>query len=613
MEKPSGKFTLAFQPYGVRLRVDAGKSILEAARIAGIGIRSICGGKGICGKCTVIVQKGQVDLKPDGKASAPGDESKQYVLACIAYPLGDCEIFVPPRSRIEGQRLQLEAKIPVTELDPSIVKFYIPPSEVADLARSMRNRGISIDQGISDALAMPHPAGLTVVIKRDRIGIKAIASEEGDTGERCFGLAADIGTTKIVAYLVDLTTGKILGMASEFNKQMIYGEDLVSRIGYAMERVEGAKEVQMAAIETLNSLISSLMSKVGCKAGDIVDVCVAGNTVMTYLLAGIDASPLLNAGATVQRNPMVLKQAELGLRVSPYAEVYCLPCSSRFLGGDVIGDIIASGLHDSIDPALLIDIGTNAEVVIGCRDWFISTTAAAGPAFEGWGVKFGIRAVDGAIDGLTIDPITMKADYSVVGGTKPKGICGSGFMDLLAEMFRRGIVDSSGKVDCNIKTKFIRESENGCEYIVAEAGDTEVGEDITISDKDISNLLDGKAAVCASVSIIMKKMRLTVSDIKRVIVCGAFGSNLNLSSAMAIGLIPEFEEADIAYIGNGSVAGAYLSLISRGHRGHAESVAKLVSYIDLMKDVDFMDEYTAAFSFPGKEELFPSRWWKKRQ
>jgi len=611
MDRNSGKFAVTFQPYGVKVRVDGHVSLLEAARLAGLGVRSVCGGKGICGKCIVIVRRGNFDLRFKEGAISPSNEGEKRVLACLAYPRGECDVFIPPISRIEGQRLQLEAKISVAELDPSVMKIYIPPSGLAEFSRSVANRYIPIDPSLHDIFAIPHPNGLTMIARRDFSGTKAFAAEDGNTAERCFGLAADIGTTKIVAYLVDLTSGKIRGMASEFNKQMIYGEDLVSRIGYAMERNEGAKEVQMAAIETLNSLISALVLKVGCSFKDIVDVCIAGNTVMTYLLAGIDASPLLNAGAAIQRNPIILDSAELGLKVSPHAKVYCLPCSSRFLGGDVIGDIIASGLHDSIDPALLIDIGTNAEVVIGCRDWFISTTAAAGPAFEGWGVRFGIRAVEGAIDSLTIDPISMKANYNVIGGIKPKGICGSGFIDLLAEMFRRGIVDSSGKVDCSIKTQFVRKRDNECEYIVVPAENTEIGEDISISDKDISNLLDGKAAVCASVSTIMKKMRLGVGDIKRVIVCGAFGSYLNLSSAMAIGLIPEFEEAKIEYIGNGSIGGSYLSLISRRYRGYAERVAKLISYIDLMKDVDFMDEYTAAFCFPGKEELFPSRWWKK--
>jgi uncharacterized 2Fe-2S/4Fe-4S cluster protein (DUF4445 family) len=279
----------------------------------------------------------------------------------------------------------------------------------------------------------------------------------------------------------------------------------------------------------------------------------------------------------------------------------------------VIGDIVASGLHESANLALLVDIGTNAEVVMGCRDWFISTTAAAGPAFEGWGVRFGIRAVDGAIDSLAIDPDTLRANYNVIGRTKPKGICGSGFIDLLAEMFRWGVMDSSGRLDCSLRSDRVRKGSNGCEYVVVPAGETEMGEDIAISDEEISNLLDGKAAVCASISIILKKMRLAVGDIRKVSVCGAFGSHVNLSSAMAIGLIPEFEGAEVGYIGNGSVAGAYLCLVSRAHRAHAQRVAKLISYIDLMKDVDFMDEYTAAFSFPGKEELFPSGWWKKRQ
>ncbi|MEM2554570.1 MAG: ASKHA domain-containing protein [Nitrososphaerota archaeon] len=596
---------IVFQPYGKKINIEKNINLLEAARIAGIGIRSVCGGKGTCGKCKIIVKKGNVDFKSIGEEFLTEDEAlKGYVLACLSYPLEDCEIFVPIESRIEGQKLQLEAKIPKISLLTSIKKIYYPPEKI-DYALQLTNLN-------KEAISL-YPKGITLTIREYGKKKGVINIENGDTSKNFLGLAIDIGTTKIVAYLVDMENGNIINKVSDFNKQLVYGEDVVSRIGYTYKKDERKYEMQKAVIDTINDLIFKLLKNTNFSINDIYDVCVAGNTVMTYLFAGIDAFPLLEPGSKISKEPIILDSSFLGLKVNSLSEVYCLPCSSRFIGGDVIGDILTSGMFKSEEPALLIDIGTNVEVVLGCKDWFISTTAAAGPAFEGWGVSFGIRAIEGAIDSIKINPKNFKAEYTTIGNTKPKGICGSGFIDLLAEMFRNDIMDSGGKINSSIETPYIRYGEKGYEYIVVPSEETAIGKDIVISEKDIANLLDGKAAACAAIGIILKKMRLTVNDINKVYVCGAFGNYINLNNAMAIGLIPEFPNAQIEYLGNGSIGGAYLTLMSIEYRKEAERIAKLLSYIDLMKDIDFIEEYTAAFSFPGKESLFPSKWWKKKK
>jgi len=610
------KIIVTFQPYGKRVEAPIGATILEIARMAGVSIRSICGGKGQCGKCRVIVQRGLVEFRQEEEEFLTHEElARGYVLACLARCLSDCEILIPPESRIEGQRIQREVALPKVTPHPAVVKVLVP-SFISDADRIKerleRESGVRVPysavEKILEAL-MDYEDSVTVVMSRLNREAKVMHVERGDTTNRAYGLAVDIGTTKIVAYLVDLNTGEILGSEADYNAQLAYGEDLISRISYAVENECGLSRLQEAAVSTINSLVDRLTAKYGVSHTEIYDVCVAGNTVMTYFFVGRDPAPLLDVGASVPKEAFKLEARKVGLKVNASARVYCLPCVSRFFGGDAIGDILVSGMYESPDIALLIDVGTNVEAVLGCKDWYLATTAAAGPAFEGWGVKFGLRAIEGAIDSVKIDPVTLKAKYTVIGGGKPKGICGSGLIDLLAEMFRHGIIDSLGKISRKLDSPYIREGEQGREYVVVPKEESGIGMDIVITEKDIANLIDSKSAACAAIAVLLKKMKLSVSDIRKVYICGAFGSYIDPNSAMAIGLLPELPNAEIVYLGNGSVGGAYLTLMSTGHRKVAEDIAHTVAYFELLKDADFMDEYLAGFVLPGKKELFPT-WWE---
>jgi len=609
------KVTVIFQPYGKRVQVPKGTTLFEAALKAGVGLRSVCGGKGSCGKCKVIVRKGKVDFKynVEEKLLTPEELSKGYVLACLSKCLTDCEVYVPPESRLERPKIQTEAIIPKVVPNPAIRKIYIPSDEfaVAKFLESIKEERTHLAHEIESKLmdiAESSNEGGTVILWNFK-GKEVLDVELGDTRSKAYGLAIDVGTTKVVAYLVDLNTGEILGLESDYNKQLIYGEDVISRISYALEKSNGLKMVQKAVVDTINDLINRLAQRFDIKSYEIYDVCTAGNTVMTYLLIGKDPSPLLKTGAEVPRESYLINAKSIGLNVNTSAKLYCLPCAGRFLGGDVIGDIIASGMHRSQEIALLIDIGTNAEVVLGCEGWLLATTGPAGPAFEGWGIRFGMRAIEGAIERVKIDPSTLRAEYSVIGNVKPRGICGSGLIDLLAEMFRHKIIDTLGKINRRIKSPYIRGGPDGYEYVVVPKEETAIGRDIVITEKDIANLIDSKSSVCAAISVLLKKMRLSVYDITKVYICGAFGRYLDPNSAIAIGLIPEFPNAEIRYIGNGSLAGAYLALVSTKYRDEAEFIAKSLAYYDLMKDMDFMDEYLAGFVLPGKKELFPT-WWE---
>jgi len=609
---------ITIQPYGKRIKISTKTNLLDALRSAGIIIRSVCGGQGECGKCKIIIKSGKFDFKynPDEKLLTPDELRNGYVLACLTRCLSDCEIFIPPETIIEKPKIQAEVMLPTVSPNPMICKIFLPGDVAIKDLQELLGYEINAKVEFSELLLSKietikksYPEGLTFVLSRYINNV--IDVEGGNTSNRIYGLAVDIGTTKIVAYLIDLVTGKKLDSESEYNAQLSYGEDVVSRVGYALEHEGGLKTLQKAAVDTINLLIKRFESKLNIRASEIYDVSVAGNTVMEYLFVGKNPEPLLITKYKVEipREAFILNASDLGLNVNPRAKVYCLPNAGRFLGGDTIGDILVSGMHKSPEISLLIDIGTNVEVVIGSEGWLLATTAAAGPAFEGWGVRFGMRATNGAIESVKIDPQSLKAKYKVIGNTKPKGICGSGLIDLLSELFRNGIIDALGKFNRKIKSPYVREGIDGYEYVVVPKENSATGTDIVITEKDIANLIDSKSAACAAISVLMKKMRLSVEDITRVYICGAFGSYINPNNATAIGLLPEFTNARIIYLGNGSVGGAYLTLVSSKFRDEAVEVAKLLAYYDLLKDADFMDEYLAGFVLPGKKELFPT-WWE---
>jgi uncharacterized 2Fe-2S/4Fe-4S cluster protein (DUF4445 family) len=591
-----------FLPHNITVKVAKGTTILEAALKAGIGIRSVCGGKGLCGKCKVIVRRGHVETRRSDLLKREEVE-KGLVLACLARVMENIEVEIPIESQMGKPKLQSSVVLPSIRPKP-LIKRVILTSR--DFSNTLLTYNLSVD--VLEKLPEIERRGVQKVITvLNDIKKRIIDVSESEKG--LYGLAVDIGTTKIAAALVNIAEGRVLDTASEFNKQLVYGEDIVSRIRFVLDRRDGLREIQRAAVETINTVIEALCKKHKIHREDIYIVTAAGNTVMTYLFVGLDPYPLIKSfkeRVDVPRTPYWLEARDIGVNVNKNADIYVLPCAGRFLGGDVVGDIITAGLNFSHEPALLIDIGTNTEVVIGCKDWFLGATAPAGPAFEGWGLTHGVRAVAGAIESVIIDSKTCRAIYRTIDGVKPIGICGSGYIDLLAQLFINGLIDLFGKFykDCNCP--YIRRSERGYEYVVVSAEESAIGRDIVVTEEDLYNIIDSKSSVCSAISVLMKKMLLTVNDIRRVYVCGAFGSYLNLNSAMTIGMIPEFTNARVEYIGNGSLGGAILTLLSEDYRVEAERVAKLLAPIELLLDPDFMEEYQAGFMLPGKKELFPT-------
>ncbi len=463
------------------------------------------------------------------------EKEKKYYLACKTYPRSDLKIVVPPESRLGRHQ--------IVEHTHDIKK------------RTLR-------------------------------GNKA-------------GIAIDVGTTTVVGYLVDLDNKEIIDSVSSYNKQMLYGGDVLTRIHYAKKH--GVDKLNEPIIETINKLIEKLTKSQG--KIEIKEIVAASNTTMTYMLLNKDP------GVIIKNNelPDFKKAHILNLKDSKIrcdGSLYNLPGIANYVGGDVVADIISSGMHESENVSMLIDVGTNGEIAIGNRDWLIVCSTSAGPAFEGGEVGCGMRASTGAIEKIRINE-DYDIAYVTISNDKPRGICGSGFIDLLAELFLNGIIDHNGKFTDIIPDK-IRQGEHGKEFIVVPGDETASGKDIKITEKDIEGIILSKAAIYAGAST-LTKMGVGFMDLEKIYVAGGFGYYLNVEKAIVLGLLPDLPEERFEFIGNGSVNGAYLVLTDEEKRCAAEDIAKKATYYDLSSSKDFSREYMAALHIPHKnEELFPS-------
>jgi uncharacterized 2Fe-2S/4Fe-4S cluster protein (DUF4445 family) len=609
-----------FEPYGKRVLAQTGSTILDAAQAAGLDLRSTCGGRGECGKCRVIVEKGSI--KPsqfhDERFLSSQERLQGYHMACKTKILSALLVDVPLETRLENQRILSDAVIPKIELYPRVVKVFLEPEISAEtwkeplaITRAFEKKvpySVQVIDSYDRKVTGPDISrGLTVTAVRENDVLRIVQVEPGDSSEKIYGVAADIGTTKVVAYLVNLTNGSIIDVASGYNAQIPYGEDLISRIDYAVSKKDGLKVLQKAVVNTINGLVKLVAQRNQVATSQITDFCVAGNTVMTYLLVGLDPKPLNYSRTVVSQTPVSVEAEKFDIKAGRDARVYCMPSVSRWLGGDTVANVLAAGLFESDKISILVDMGTNGEIVVGSKGWLFSTSCASGPAFEGYEIRFGMRSVEGAIEKARIDPTNLKVNYSVVGGSekKPRGICGSGIIDLAAEMFTTGILSSAGEIR-EIDSPLVRSGPDGMEYVVVPANETDLGKDITIAQRDLEKFLDSKAATCAAISVLMRKVGLTISDVEVLYLSGAFGHYIDTERAVTIGVFPEFPKANIIRLGNGSIAGAYLGLVSMRQRAKAAEMAKTMTYWDLVDDPLFTDEYFEALRLPGKAELFPT-------
>jgi len=411
----------------------------------------------------------------------------------------------------------------------------------------------------------------------------------------------------VVVYLVDFNDGRVIDTASAYNAQISCGEDVISRIIYS-QRGDGLAHLQRLVIGTINDLLAEMAGRNKIRLTEINEVTVAGNTTMTHLFLGLDPKYIREEPyiPTVSTPPRV-SAAELGLRVNPQASIYCMPSVGSYVGGDITSGVLSSGLFITDKLTLFIDIGTNGEMVLGNKDWLLACACSAGPAFEGGGVRHGMRATAGAIEDIWIHRRTFEPTFRTIGNRPALGICGSGLIDLLAEMFITGVIDKSGRINRTLPTPRVRMGEHGPEYVVAWAAETGLGHDIVITEPDINNLLRAKAAIYAGFSVLCRSVGINLADVEQILIGGAFGQYINVEKAIQIGLLPDMPWEKFKYLGNTSALGAYTALLCTDMRREVVDIAKKMTYLELSADNTFMDEYTSALFLPHTNlDAFPS-------
>ncbi len=639
------KVKVNFQPSGRRGEVDEGITLLDAARQLGVDIESICGGKGTCGKCKVRIEEGYFEkdamdsrmahltpLTEVEKKFIKPDEGPNMRLACAAELKGDVKVFVPEKSRAGKQIVRKAAKELSIKLDPAVKKYYLELKQpslhdltVGDYERvidALKDQygleGITMDyltlRSLQDVLRKGN-WNITVSVWMGREIIKV----EPGYVESSYGLAVDIGTTTVVGYLCDLNTGKVINTESMMNPQVPYGEDVMSRITYAMMNPDGLEKMQKAIIDGLNEIVERVSSDLrvnGRNGGEaIVDMTVVFNTAMHHIFLGfnpeyIGRSPFI---PSIQHS-LNIKARDMGIKINPASYIHVLPIEAGFVGADNVGVLIAEEPYNLDEKVLIIDIGTNGELLLGNKERVCSTSCATGPAFEGAQIKFGMRAAPGAIEKVRIDPVTKEPEYKVIGKTDwhthlekvdAKGICGSGIIDAIAEMFKAGIIDKTGKFNMELNTPRIRRDIDGRpEYVLAWADETSIGTDITINQADVRALQLAKGALYAGAKLMMKRMGIERLD--KVILAGAFGSYIDKESALTLGMFPDCDINNVYAVGNAAGDGARMALLNVSKRREADERARWVEFVEIAVEPEFQKEFMQAMHIPHMKDPFPN-------
>ena len=614
---------VTFWPEGEHVRVPLETTLLDAAQIAGVDLTSSCGGDGLCGKCRVIVRQGNVTAQPTSLLSR--EEIRQgYVLACQTKVLGNVEVEIPPESRAEAAQILIDvdaqrfrALYPVAgaiEVHPAPLtrKLYLKLprpslddslSDQSRLFREIRRRCPApiMQLGLKVLRALPkllREADWKVSVTLGWRGgtLEVLQVEPGDALGRNLGVAVDVGTSTVVAHLLDLDTTERIDAEAVYNSQRAWGDEVTRRIIHA-GTPGGLGELQSAVVRDINGLISAMVQRNNVALSNITAVMCAGNTTMTHLLLGLDPSairktPYIPASAATPP----IRAVEVGIQVNPRGLLYTIPSIGGWVGGDVTAGIHAVGLRRSETVQMLIDIGTNGEIAVGNCDWTIACSASAGPAFEGSGVKHGMKAIHGAIERVEISP-EGAVHYRTVGNGRPRGICGSGLIDLVAGLYQAGFIDRSGHLMAG-KTERIRERDGMLEFVLVPASRWESGKDVVVTQADLSNLLSAKAAIYAATEVLARAIGLDFGEVERIYIAGGFGNYLDREKAIAIGLIPDMPLEKIRFAGNTSILGADLGLLSESTWQELHTLAESVTYYDLINYPNYYDEFLAARFIP---------------
>ncbi|HEX9896759.1 MAG TPA: ASKHA domain-containing protein [Dehalococcoidales bacterium] len=632
-------YKVTFLPENKEIEVEEGTTLLQAAEKADVFINNLCGGEGLCGECRVQIIKGNAQPDKHTLGFLTGEEiEKGFVLACQTKITDDLTVVVPVKSLAEQEKI-LMAGSPVvygepekvvltrrprekaTSYDPLVKKVYLPLpvptlkdniSDIDRITRELRkvtpyqNFDISLAclQNLADKLR-ENDWKVTATVARHNDAGRILKIEEGDTSNRDYGLAIDVGTTTVVVQLIHLKTGKILATKGSHNLQARYGEDVISRMVFAC--VRGTVDpVHKAVIANINNLMRALIKDCRVDSEDINVIVTAGNTTMSHFLLNLRpcAIRLEPYVPTTTVYPQIFTR-ELGIEISKQGILETLPSVASYIGGDIVAGVLACGMADRPETRCLIDIGTNGEIVIGNNEWLVCCSASAGPAFEGAGARSGMRATAGAIEKVEIKDGTVL--YETIGKAKARGICGSGLIDVIYEMVRNGIIDQNGKFNTARNDPRLIMEDGDLRYLVVPASESETGQAITISEAEIANLMKSKGAVFAAIKSLTDYVGLSFDKFENIYVAGGFGSSLNIPKAIAIGLLPDIDTKRMQFIGNSSLTGARMALMSIANFEKTLEIGRRMTNIELSNYTPFMNEFIAALFLPHTDiKLFPS-------
>ena len=619
-----------------------GSDLLAAARSLGVELESICGGRQTCGKCQVVVEEGSFDkhailsraehLSPAGPAESDYLRQNGIVgrrLACAASVVGDVLIVVPEESQARKQFIAKAARERAIEVRAAVRPYYI---EVPAATLATRDGGwerlrqslaeewkVQVD-GRAPTVLAEIPAALTadggrltVHVWMDREALRARAGYQ----EAAYGLAIDVGSTTVVAHLCDLRTGALLSTQATMNPQVRYGEDLMSRVSYAMREPQGAQRMHRAIIRTLNDLTEQACAEAGVAVDDVLDAVIVGNPIMHHLVLDIDPSSLGAAPfALTVSGPVDGRAVDIGLHLAPAARLHLLPCVAGHVGADHIAVLLAEAPHESEEISLVVDVGTNAEISVGNRHRIVCASSPTGPAFEGAQITHGQRAAPGAVERVRIDPHTLEPRWKVIGHdgwlsggsvvpapAQATGICGSGIIETVAELRMAGLLRPDGLFDDSRTPPRLRRRGRTFEYVLVEAASSATGGDIVVTQSDVRAIQLAKAALYTGARLLMR--RLGIEAVDRILLAGAFGSYLSPLHAMALGLIPDCELERVTAVGNAAGDGARIALLNRQARAEAERLARWVEHVQIATDPDFQDTFVAAMALPHASDPFP--------
>ncbi|MBK9602999.1 MAG: DUF4445 domain-containing protein [Anaerolineales bacterium] len=653
------KHNIILQPSGRRGQVDEGMSVRSAARELGVEIESICAENATCGKCMVLIEEGRfekynIDSKRENVTPVTTEERAylerrpkllkdkgweigQVRLSCQAKVCGDVLINVPEESRGNKQIVRKSASNREIEVKPAIRKYLVtmsPPNlerPIADWERLAKGleTSMALVRGTDEKLPRWHEMqidyqclrGLSTTLRAAKWNVtvsvwqdKEVIEVQAGYVEDSYGAAVDIGSTTVALYLCNLRTGEMLAAESEMNPQIVYGEDVMSRIQYAIEYPDGLEKLHKAIIATLNKLLKQASKAAKIKTEEILEMVLVGNSTMHHILLNLHPKDLgLAPFVPAIHKSMDIKARELGLHINPSGNIHVLPTIASFVGADTSAMIVAEEPHKQDENWLLIDVGTNAELVLGNRKRLVCTSTPTGPALEGAHVEYGMRAAPGAIERVNIDEKTLEPKYKVIGVDgwntdhadfkgHVKGICGSAIIDSVAELFRAGIVDSRGKFKKGLDSKRIREGESGWEYVIAWAEETSIGRDIPMTQQDVRQIQLAKAALFTAARTLLKRSGMQSPD--KIILAGGFGSYIDKEKAMLIGLIPDCALENVYAVGNAAGDGARIALLNVEKRNEIDDVTRKVERFELPTDPEFQNNFMLATSFPHMSEPF---------